>query len=404
MGTGFRLARVAGVDVYLDWSLIIIFALVTFSLGAGVFPLWHPGWSATTTWLTAIAAAILFFLSVLLHEMSHALVGRSQGIDVPRITLFVFGGMAHMRAEPQTWRGEFWMSIVGPITSLVLGIVFILLATLASGPIDVDPDNPQRALAMLSPLSTLLFWLGPINVILALFNLVPGFPLDGGRVLRAVLWGITGDLRRATRWAANGGQMFAWLLIIAGLSMMLGLSVPIFGTGVVSGLWLALIGWFLNNAAVMSYRQLLVRESLEQVPVSKLMLSSIRTVAPDLTVRALVDDYIMSSEQRAYPVVDGDRLVGLICLRDVHKVPREAWERTSVGDAMTGADRLAAVSPDDDGSEALNMLSEHRINQLPVIDHGTVRGLIRREDILRWLSLYGAPDLPDRQSGLQRGI
>lgn len=400
MGRGFHLMRVANVDVFLDLSLLIIFTLVTVSLGAGVFPLWHPDWSAATVWLTALAAAVLFFLSVLTHELSHALVGRMQGIDIPRITLFVFGGAAHMTEEPKHWRAEFWMAIVGPVTSFAIGIVCLTIAGAIAGPIDFEAADPERLFAGLGPLPTLLLWLGPINILLAVFNLVPGFPLDGGRVLRAALWGFTGDLRRATRWASNAGQVFAWLLIVAGISMLLGFSVPVFGSGTVSGLWLALIGWFLNNAALSSYRQLLVTEALADVPVVRLMLADVRTVAPGLSVRALVDDYMMSSDQRAYPVVDGGRLNGMVCLEDVRKVPRAEWDSTRVADIMTA--EVATVGPDDAAAEALAALGQRQINQLPVVDgQGRVRGLVRREDVLRWLAVHG--DLDVRRGGASRG-
>jgi predicted transcriptional regulator len=175
--------------------------------------------------------------------------------------------------------------------------------------------------------------------------------------------------------------------------MLLGLSVPVFGSGVVSGLWLALIGWFLNNAAVGSYRQLVVRDALEGVPVSKLMLTHVQTVSPDLPVASLVDDYVMSSDQRAYPVVDGERLVGMVCLQDVRKIPRADWPATRVRDIMTT--KLTVVHPSDPGSEALSALSRQGVNQLPVVEGGRIRGLVRREEILRWLSLYGEPKAGD---------
>jgi Zn-dependent protease/predicted transcriptional regulator len=384
--------RVAGVDVYLDWSLLIIFTLVTMSLGAGALPMWHPDWSAGTVWLTAITAAVLFFASVLTHELSHALVGRMQGIDIPRITLFVFGGAAHMAHEPKHWRAEFWMAIVGPVTSFVIGVVCLTIAAAIAGPIDLEIADAERLFAGLSPFATLLLWLGPINLMLAVFNLVPGFPLDGGRVLRAALWGVTGDLRRATRWASAGGRIFAWLLITAGVGMLLGFSVPVFGSGAGSGLWLSLIGWFLNNAALSSYRQLLVNEALTDVSVARLMLADVHTVTPDLSVRSLVDDYLMSSDQRAYPVVDGARLRGMVCLGDVRKVPRSQWDATRVADIMT-AD-VATLRPDEPATHALAALGRRQLNQLPVVDaQGRVQGLIRRQDVLRWLALHGDPDL-----------
>ncbi len=389
MGRGFRLIRIAGIDIFIDWSLLIIFFLITLGLGGGLFPSLHPGWDPLVVWTTALVAAALFLTSVLLHELSHALVGRAQGVEINRITLFIFGGMAHMEHEPNAWRAELWMAIVGPITSLLLGVIFILLGTLAAGTMTIDTDHPEQALSQLGPTATLLFWLGPVNIILGLFNLVPGFPLDGGRVLRALMWGFTGDLRRATRWASQMGQAFAWLLIITGFAMLFGARVPIFGTGPVNGLWLAFIGWFLNNAALMSYRQLLVREALEDVPVSRVMQSSFVSVNPAMSVSALVDERLLHSDQRAFPVVENDRFIGLVCLHDIRKMPRDAWSNTRVSDIMTPAASLTQVAPRDDTAEAMHILSQRGFNQLPVVENGEIRGLIRREDILKWLSLYG---------------
>ncbi|MFA7386954.1 MAG: site-2 protease family protein, partial [Thiohalobacteraceae bacterium] len=242
MGNGFHLGRIAGIDVRVDWSLSIIFFLISFSLAVGLFPAWHPDWGPGISWLTALVAALAFFASVLAHELSHALVGRAQGIEVKRITLFIFGGMAHMENEPRAWKAELWMAIVGPITSLVLGLLFLALTWSSLDPGTVDPENPAALFAALAPVPTVLLWLGNINIVLAVFNMVPGFPLDGGRVLRALLWGVTGDMRRATRWASQAGQMFAWILIGTGVAMMLGIQVPFFGSGVLPGLWLAFIG------------------------------------------------------------------------------------------------------------------------------------------------------------------
>jgi Zn-dependent protease/CBS domain-containing protein len=389
MPTGIRLGRIAGISIYLDWSLSIIFVLITFSLAVGAFPHWHPEWGAGVTWGTAAAAAILFLFSVLIHELSHALVGRIQGVEIKRITLFIFGGMAQMENEPHAWRAELWMAIIGPITSLILGVVFLELGLLAAGPIDIEPENPEYLLATLSPLSTLLLWLGPVNIILGLFNLVPGFPLDGGRVLRAIMWGITGNLRRATRWASGAGQVFAWILIITGFAMIFGVRVPFFGTGFVNGLWLAFLGWFLNNAALVSYRQLLVRETLENVPVSRIMLTNFIKVAPDMRISTFVDRHLMGSDQRTFPVEENERLVGIISLSDIRKISREAWPNTTIGDLMTPASQITVTSPNQDSAEVLFTLARHNLNQLPVVENSKIRGLIRREDLLKWLSLYG---------------
>jgi Zn-dependent protease len=389
MDTGVRVGRIAGIHIFVDWSLLIIFFLVTSSLGAGVFPAWHPDWGEGLIWITALAAAILFFVSVLLHELSHALVGRAQGIEIRRITLFVFGGAAHLEREPHTWRAELLMAIVGPITSFVLGLLFIFVGSVSAGEIRIDPSDPLQTLSALGPLATVLLWLGPINLLLGTFNLVPGFPLDGGRVLRAVLWGLSGDLYRATRWAAGLGQAVAWSLIGGGFAMILGVRVPVFGTGVVGGMWLALIGWFLNNAAIMSYRQLLTHRSLERVPVSQIMLSHFATVAPDMPLSTLIEDYLMRSDQRAFPVVEHGRLVGLVCLEDVRRVDPTKRATLAVRTIMTPAHDLTTVTPEQASTEALQALSRREVNQLPVVKHGVVRGLIRREDILKWLTLHG---------------
>jgi Zn-dependent protease/CBS domain-containing protein len=397
---GLRLGRIRGIEVAADWSLLIIFFLITLSLGAGVFPAWHPEWGAAQIWLTAIAAALAFFASVFLHELSHALVGQANGIEIRRITLFMFGGVAHMENEPPSWRAELAMAIVGPLTSLALGFLFLGVGRLVTGPLEIDPDNPRQAFAQLGPVASILSWLGPINIVLGLFNLVPGFPLDGGRVLRAALWGATGDLVSATRRASRAGQFFAWVLMTSGFMMMLGLRVPFFGVGFTSGLWIALIGWFLNNAALMSYRQLLIREWLGDVPVSRIMLTRLLRVEPGLPVRTLADDYLMHSGQRAFPVEENGRLLGLVCLSDLPKSPREVWHSTRIEQIMTPARNLITISPEQNAGEALNLLGRYNINQLPVVDHGQTVGLVRREDILKWLSLHAGPGAGGEESRL----
>ena len=392
MRNGFHLGTIAGIEVRVDWSLLIIFFLITFSLATALFPAWHPDWSPMLSVIMALIAAMAFFASVLAHELSHALVGRSRGIMVRRITLFIFGGMAHMENEPRNWRAELWMAIVGPVTSLMLGVAFLWLAGLFIDPAALKPGQPEVTLAAMGPLPTVFAWLGNINIILGLFNLVPGFPLDGGRVLRAVMWGITGDMHRATRWASQGGQFFAWLLIATGAAMMLGIRIPIFGTGLLPGLWLAFIGWFLNNAALVSYRQLLVREVLEDVPVSRLMQTRYTRVSPDITVDAFVHDHLLGSEQRAFPVFDDNRFLGMICLQDIRGIAREDWPRTRAGQIMTPAEKLAHADVKEDAATVLERLARRQVNQLPVLEHGELRGFVRREDIMRWLSLYGGED------------
>jgi len=327
------------------------------------------------------------------HELSHALVGRTHNVVIRRITLFMFGGIAHMEGEPPSWRAELSMAIVGPVTSLVLGFVFLWLAGFIGGPLNINPDNPQETLAALSPAATLLLWLGPVNIGLGLFNLVPGFPLDGGRVLRALMWGLTGNLQLATRWASNAGQIFAWLLMSAGILMILGLRVPFLGGGFLNGVWLAFVGWYLNNAALMSYQQLLIRTALEHVPVRKLMQTRFVRVDPQMSVSTLVNEYVMASGQRAFPVEAEGKLVGMVSLRDVQKRARTDWEIVTVRDIMTPVPKLEMVSPDQDAVEALKAIGRLDLSQLPVVQNNEILGLLRREDILKWLSLH-APEIP----------
>jgi len=385
---GLRLGSISGIEIHADWSLLIIFALISFSLATGLFPGWHPNWSAATDWITALVAAVLFLASVLVHELSHALVGRTHGVQIRRITLFMFGGVAQMENEPPSWRAELGMAIVGPLTSLALGFAFLGLASLVNGPVRIDPSHLQRSLSALGPIASLLLWLGPINVVLGVFNLVPGFPLDGGRVLRAVMWGVTGELHQATQRASRAGQFFAWLLMSGGLAMMLGLQIPLFGAGFVNGLWLAFIGWYLNNAALLSYQQLLIRESLEHIPIRRLVQTHFLRIDPQMHVGTLVNEHLMGSGQRAFPVEANGRLAGIVSLRDLQKCPRDALERTSVAEIMTPTAQLVTLAPDQDAMKALELIGRHDLNQIPVTQNGAVVGLIRREDILTWLSTH----------------
>jgi len=381
MLSGLRCGRIFGIEVIADWSLLIIFGLVLFSLGASVFPQWHPDWSAVLNWGVAASAAVLFFVSILAHEMSHALVGRAQGIPVNRITLFMFGGMAHMEGEPASPRAEFLMAIVGPITSIVIGLVAMLLASIMVGPevANLLASDPEKAVSKMGPFATMLLWLGPINVVLGVFNMVPGFPLDGGRVLRSILWWATGDLRSATRWATSMGSFFGLVLIVSGVAMMFGFRVPVFGSGVVSGLWLVLIGWFLRNAAQASYQQLMLKQSLKELTAGELMRSQIETVAPNDSVQGFIDDYVFEFEQRFFPVSDGDRFVGIVSAADAKSVPAEERDSTPIRAIMTPASKVKTVSPDDPAFESVSEIARQGV--VPVVEAGRVLGLLAGTDL-----------------------
>lgn len=392
MQRGFRILTISGIEIKIDWSWALIFLLISWNLSV-YFGFFHPEWSTVYRWGLAVAAAVLFFLSILAHELAHSFTARAQGLNVRSITLFFFGGISNIEREPPSPKAEFLITILGPLSSLVIGGILLLLVPLVSGlesPLSqvASAQQAQDLLAQLSPVALMMAWLGTINIFLGLFNLVPGFPLDGGRIVRSILWAISGSLRRATRWASYAGQAVAWLMILTGVAMLLGLQVPILGGGAFNGLWLAFIGWFLNGASVQSYRQVVIRDILEEVPVSKIMRSDPPSISGNRTIDSLVHEDLMGSDDQAFPVVEDGKLVGIITLDDVRKIERARWEQVSVKEGMTPVEELTVVDPEDDSAEAFARLSQLDVRQLPVVENGKLCGLLRRRDIVRWLKLH----------------
>lgn len=385
---GTTLGKLFGVRIALDWSLFVALWLVTVSLALGSFPAWHPEWSGGLRWGVAVIAAVLLFASVLLHELSHALVARVYGLEVRTIHLFVFGGVADIEREPETPRAELAMAIVGPLTSIALGLLFLVLG----GWLARLGGDPEHIMRDLGPAATLLFWLGPLNLFIGVFNLLPGFPLDGGRILRALLWRMTGDLQTATRYASLSGQAIGLVLVFAGMAMIFGARLPFFGAGVVSGLWISVIGWFLAGAAAMSYRQLVVMHLIEGVPVRRLMRHDVAVVPPTLPIARLVDEFLMRTDQRAFPVLAEDRLAGIVCLDDVRSVDRDVWDEVDVATIMTPLTVLETIGPDDELTTAMRAFSRKDVEQLPVVADGRLLGILRRRDILKWLELQAPRD------------
>jgi Zn-dependent protease len=380
---GLRLGSVFGIEVRLDASIVLIFALIVVSLAESLFPSWHPDWSRLLNWATATGAAIVFFASLLAHELSHSLMARRRGIEVPRITLFVFGGMAELSAEPKDPRSELYIAIVGPLASLVLGIVFAVLGAMLTPATFAETmmANPERAIAHLGPLATICVWLAPVNVALAVFNLVPGFPLDGGRVLRAIIWWATGDQVVATRRAAQSGRGFSWLLIAYGM-------VNLFWGHAIEGIWFMVIGWFLGNAAQMGYQQLLLRRALHGLVVGDLMRTRFETIDAGFSLAGFVEERLLRSAQALWPVVEDGRFVGVITHADVAARAEGDRARLRVRDAMRPIDAATVVSPELSGPEAYERLSEMADEPLPVVSRGEVVGLLHGADIFRWLSLH----------------
>lgn len=386
MDRGIRIAKLFGIKIRVDWSWLLILLLVVWNLST-TFSQMHPDWSLLFAITMGVIAAILFFLSVLLHELAHSLVAKSQGIPVNSITLFLFGGVSNIREEPKSPKNEFWMAILGPVTSLVIGFALLLLAGIGLQIQDIQQIQPMEFLQEFSALRTLAFWLGSINVILGVFNLIPGYPLDGGRVLRSIFWAITNNLRKATRWASFIGQGIAWLMIAGGISMIFGFRIPFFGEGLVSGVWLILIGWFLNNAATRGYQQLVIQDVLDDVPVRRMTKRNPPTVPHNITVDDLVEDYIMQTDDHAFPVMKDGSMVGIVCLDDVRKVPGSERDSKQVSDIMTPKSELLTVGPEDSANEALQTISKQAVRQLVVMEDGELFGLIRRRDIVRFLQL-----------------
>lgn len=380
-GKGLRLVEIHGIEIRLDLSVAIIFFLVVYSLGAGLFPQWHEDWSSGLSWATALAAALLFFASLLAHELAHSIMAQRHGIAVPRITLFVFGGVSELETEPRTPSTEFSIAIVGPLTSLGIGLLFLLLGLQLAEPgfIDAFEADPEAAMAALGPLATLCMWLGPVNLMLAIFNLVPGFPLDGGRVLRAALWWLGGDLRRATESASQVGRAFAWGLMAWGAWAAL-------GGALIQGLWLLLIGWFLNNAARASYLQLLLAQAMESLEVADLMRTRFESIEAGDPLQAFIDDKLLRSDQVAWPVLDGGHPVGLIGLDSIRARLKEPGHPSTVSDAMGSIHE--SVSPHLRGREALKLLLESRRDPIPVVEAGRLVGLLYHADLMRWLALH----------------
>jgi Zn-dependent protease/CBS domain-containing protein len=385
---GVRIGRILGIEVAFDYSWLFIVVLLTWSL-ASSFVHWHPDWSPALSIGIALLASLLFFGSVLLHELAHSLVARRFGVPVRSIVLFLFGGVSNIEREPPSPKAEFWTAVVGPLTSIVLGVVLLVLASFGTHTASDYVIDPALRLPAIGPVATLLLWLGPINILVGIFNLIPGFPLDGGRILRSAIWRATGDLHVATRWASGAGQAIGWLFIFLGVAMVFGAQVPFFGRGLVAGMWLAFIGWFLSSAAAASWRRQLVHEVLEGVTVSRLMRPSPRPVRGDLDLETFVQEWLMRSDERAFPVVDEEmHLAGLVTVADVRALPRAAWPTTRVADVMARAEKLVVTSPREDLAEAMDKLARADVSQLPVMDGPQLVGMLTRTDVARWIELH----------------
>ncbi|MHB9105624.1 MAG: site-2 protease family protein [Armatimonadota bacterium] len=370
-GRGMRIGQISGINISIDYSWLFIFALFVFLLGGSYFPLTAPGFPRGWYWLAAVVTTILFFASVVAHELAHSIVARRSGLPIHTITLFFFGGVSQLEDEPHSPWDEFKVAIVGPLTSVVLAGLFFVLALLL---------GPQTSRLIIVAVTYLWF----INLALAIFNLLPGFPLDGGRVFRAIAWRATGNLMRATYLASMVGQAFGWLFIIAGVA-----GAFLIRGFFLNGLWFAFIGWFLLNAARSSYQQVVMRESLSQVPVQDILNPNVQALAPEMSVDQLVREYFLRESASALPVEEEGRLIGIISVDDVQRVPRERWAVTPIRDILQPVTDEQVLHPGDDAWDAINRMQQTARDRVLVVEpDGHVDGIVTRSAIFRWLQTH----------------
>lgn len=366
-------ARILGIDIRIHFSWFLIFVLILLSLADRVLPQLRPNWSDQKTYIVAVITALLFFVSVLLHELAHALTARRFRMPVSSITLFLLGGVANLAKEPPSARAEFLMAAAGPLASLAIGAVALGIAFLVDVRLAFDPA--------LDPVGVVASYLGVINLTLAAFNMIPGFPLDGGRVLRSIVWGVRGDRSQATRVAARGGQLVAGLLLLFGVYRMIAWNDS-FG-----GAWSALIAYFLYSAAGAAIQQDRLSSLLGDVRVSSLMLTEPRSVSASSTVGALVRDIVMPLNLPAVTVREGERIVGLVTIAGLKGLPQDRWDATLVRDVMTSVDAVPSVAPDDTLVVALDRFGSSDLPVLAVLQRAMLVGLLHREALAGYLKM-----------------
>lgn len=368
MKAQIKLGSIAGISIGLHYSWFIIAFLIAFSLTAH-FRITMPNQSNAVVWTAAIITAILFFVTLLLHELAHSLVAKAKGLRVRAITLFALGGVSQIESESPDAKTEFWIAIVGPLSSFVIGVICLLLVRLTGW---------RWGTEVHSPVAGVLLWLGYINFMLAGFNMVPGYPLDGGRVLRALIWFFNKSRRRSTQAAARVGQVVAFLFILWGLYRF-------FVGENFGGLWLAFIGWFLLDASRSSYAQLELMEGLRDRKVADIMERDCPIVEGFISLQDFVDQYLLRSGRRCYVVVQEQRLIGLITPHEVRQIDREQWPQTSVQSAMRPIAQLRVVSPETSAVQALEIMGREDINQLPVVSNGELQGILSRSSLLAFI-------------------
>jgi len=359
------LGRIFGIVVDLDYSWFLVFGLLTWVLAVNYYPVEFKNWTSGEYWLMGALTAIMLFVSVLLHELGHSVVAKRFGIPVPRITLFIFGGVSQIAAEPTSAAMEFWIAIAGPAVSFALGAIFWEL---------------RPVLASVPPLLALAKYMALMNFGLGAFNLIPAFPLDGGRVFRAIVWAISGNFRRATSIAVFTGRFFGFLMIFLGVWQAL-------AGNFLNGMWTAFIGWYLESAATSQVQEQRVKDLLAGHKVSEMMTRDCAQIPDDLTLQELVENHILTAGHRCFVVSHRDKAVGLVTLSEIKKVPRSSWPTTNVTQVMTPADKLISTPANAEAWTTIEKMERNGINQLPVVERGRLIGVFSRDDLVHYLGI-----------------
>jgi len=389
MRGSFRIGKIAGIEIGIHYTWIFAFILFAWIFAASTFPALFPNWTVTEYWISGVIVSFLIFVSVLIHELCHSLVAISRGMKVTSIVFFIFGGVSNIEKEPERAWVEFIMAGAGPASSVVLGGVFYGLALLVRG-------SGQTETTLLG----ILALMAQINIVLAIFNLVPGFPLDGGRVFRSIVWGITRSLHKATVIAGNVGRAFGWAMILFGIALFFSTTIWIFQGGIISGIWFVFIGWFLTSAADGAMREESLQTQLAGVHVKDVMNRYPECVSPNASVESIVHGSFIQRGLRALPVCTENGLQGIITLSDVKKLPQDRWANTPVQEIMTRLP-LESVNDNDDLNGALRILASKGLNQIPVMANGQLVGLLSRADVIRYLQTrqeLGIRDNPGRNN------
>lgn len=360
-GKSFTVARIGGIAIEINPSWLLIVGVLAWSLSDGVFPSMYEGWSTATYWIVGTLSSVLLFVTVLIHEMAHAVVAIRRGIPVPKITLFIFGGVSHLSKQPRSAGEEFFIAAAGPATSLGIAILTGILALILRG------VNEQ--------LTAIAAYLALVNFVLAIFNILPGFPLDGGRVLRSIAWKKTGSFRAATRIASSVGVAFGVVLMVTGVGFIL-------AGYVINGIWFAFIGWFLSGAARGEADNLKLETILGPLKARDIMSTEFATVPPHLSLQLIVDEFMVGQGHRAVIVARDDAVFGIVSISDIRKHPRNEWDSTPAQTVMTPRERVVTVPVECPALEVLELIAQKGLNQVPVLEEGQMIGLVARRELL----------------------